>query len=1073
MLSATHNVPESPMSKLCRIIFPLLFGAATAQAQIAVTGLNTPVNQDFNTLAASGTANPASGLPAGWVMLEVDDNANTTYRAGDGASSTGDTYSFGTGTNAERAFGSLDTGSLQATIGASFVNNTGTTVTHLYLRYFGEMWRLGDPTRSDRLDFQYSLNATGLGNGSWVDVNALDVTTVSTAGVAGARNGNLDANRQLRFALISGLSIAPGQTFFLRWAPFDAFGSDDGLAIDDFELRAFDQVPAVVAVRPLAFIEGDTGSSTANVLVTLATPVSANVVFDAAAAGISADAGDFTPFAGVPGVIAAGSTSTNVAVNVLGDVTVEPAETLSLTIANVSTAVPLVVANASATVLLINDDPRSLISQIQGNGNTSPLNNTLVAFEGIVTGVGARSFFVQEEDAHADSDPMTSEGVFVFSNAPPATDVVAGARARVVGTVTEFARSPNSEKLTVTEIVSPIATVVSSGNPLPAPAALPTPSSANAIDAYERYEGMLVTLAGDYTVTGPTDGSMNDSTGLPTQFGSIFVTPLAAPRPFREPGSDLLDLLSDLPTPCARPCYDSNEEVISVDTDDLLTPALEIDVGQGISNVRGPLHFDFGSYLIAQDPFTALAVTGSAKTPVAAPPANSRQITIGSYNLQRLYDDVDDATDPDQEPMISAAGLELRFSKMSAQMRDYLRLPDILAVVEVENLAVLVRLAERINLDAGADNPQYGACLVDGPGFGALDVGFLVKQRPVYSGGPPRVQVALGACNQILGNATHVDPRDGSVDLTYDRPPLRLNATIHDANGQSFAVSVIANHFLSLLSVSDNTPDGASTDGERGRVKRRDQAEELAAYIHTAQAGNPSTRFVVLGDFNAFQFNDSYGDIIGGLAGTPAPAADQLTPVGDFLSGNLSVLTLEVPAADRYSYVESGVAQTLDHVLINPAMASDTLARSVHHARINAEFANGRRALAGDPRRASDHDPVIAYFDIAAFNAAPATVGTLSAQAGIETMPLSIATAAGFSDADGDLLSYSVNALPSALAINPATGEISGTPGVGSASGSPYTVEVTATDPFGVSAMQSFQLTITPLSDGIFLDSFE
>jgi hypothetical protein len=38
---------------------------------------------------------------------------------------TGDTYSFGAASNTERAFGGLQSGSLNPTIGAAFTNNTG------------------------------------------------------------------------------------------------------------------------------------------------------------------------------------------------------------------------------------------------------------------------------------------------------------------------------------------------------------------------------------------------------------------------------------------------------------------------------------------------------------------------------------------------------------------------------------------------------------------------------------------------------------------------------------------------------------------------------------------------------------------------------------------------------------------------------------------------------------------------------------------------------------------------------------------------------------------------------------
>jgi hypothetical protein len=51
------------------------------------------------------------------------------------------------------------------------------------------------------------------------------------------------ANRTTISATITGLSIANGATFFIRWTDTDASGSDDGLAIDDFSLTATAAVP--------------------------------------------------------------------------------------------------------------------------------------------------------------------------------------------------------------------------------------------------------------------------------------------------------------------------------------------------------------------------------------------------------------------------------------------------------------------------------------------------------------------------------------------------------------------------------------------------------------------------------------------------------------------------------------------------------------------------------------------------------------------------------------------------------------------------------------------------------------
>ena len=52
------------------------------------------------------------------------------------------------------------------------------------------LWHLGATANADRLDFQYSTNATSLINGTYTDVNALDLTTPNSSGTAGARDGN-------------------------------------------------------------------------------------------------------------------------------------------------------------------------------------------------------------------------------------------------------------------------------------------------------------------------------------------------------------------------------------------------------------------------------------------------------------------------------------------------------------------------------------------------------------------------------------------------------------------------------------------------------------------------------------------------------------------------------------------------------------------------------------------------------------------------------------------------------------------------------------------------------------------
>lgn len=134
------------------------------------------------------------------------------------------------------------------------------------------------------------------------------------------------------------------------------------------------------------------------------------------------------------------------------------------------------------------------IHTVQGNGPASPLAGNIVRIEGIVVGdfQGGSSgtngnkngFFVQEEDADADGDPLTSEGIFVFDGSSPSVNVANGDLVSVEGVVSEY----NG----LTQITSSSITVLSSGNPLPTATTLSLPIT-SPVD-FEAYEGMYVTF---------------------------------------------------------------------------------------------------------------------------------------------------------------------------------------------------------------------------------------------------------------------------------------------------------------------------------------------------------------------------------------------------------------------------------------------------------------------------------------------------------------------------------------------------------------------------------------------------
>lgn len=116
-----------------------------------------------------------------------------------------------------------------------------------------------------------------------------------------------------------------------------------------------------------------------------------------------------------------------------------------------------------ATVTPGDDQPTSaLIHTVQGSGSTAQSGS--FHFEGIVTAIlptwSPASFYIQEEDADADADMATSEGIFVASTTP----VTVGDKVSVNGTVQENSAAPSFDKAVIS---ASTISVISSGNSLP------------------------------------------------------------------------------------------------------------------------------------------------------------------------------------------------------------------------------------------------------------------------------------------------------------------------------------------------------------------------------------------------------------------------------------------------------------------------------------------------------------------------------------------------------------------------------------------------------------------------------
>ena len=101
-------------------------------------------------------------------------------------------------------------------------------------------------------------------------------------------------------------------------------------------------------------------------------------------------------------------------------------------------------------------------------------------------------------------------------------------------------------------------------------------------------------------------------------------------------------------------------------------------------------------------------------------------------------------------------------------------------------------------------------------------------------------------------------------------------------------------------------------------------------------------------------------------------------------------------------------------------------------------------------------------------NRPPERVGTLAALIiGVDDAAVSFDVAAAFRDPDGDRLSYSAT---SSVPLVAATAVSGSTVTVTSVAAGTATVTVTATDPSGLSATQSFRVTVTATATGSFID---
>ncbi|TDR41138.1 putative repeat protein (TIGR01451 family) [Tahibacter aquaticus] len=380
-------MPSTALPRLVRAwllisLLSCLPSLAFAQC-VSLTTLGSAVTQNFDTLSNTAGSTTNNLTITGWFLTESGGGArdNEQYGVDTGASTTGDMYSYGAAAATDRALGQLRSGTLIPLFGACFTNNTGSTLASLAVAYTGEEWRLGTAARTDTLAFEYSTTATDLVTGAWTGVTALNFVTPDTA-TAGAKNGNAAADRTALASTISGLSIANGASFWIRWNDTDASGADDGLAVDDFSLTP--QAPIALpnlSINDVILNEGNAGTTSFTFTVSLSAPAGpGGVTFDIATAdGTAVAPGDYVTKSLTSQTIPAGSSTYSFTVLANGDTTPETNETFFV---NVTAATGATVTDGQGQGTLVNDDaaPNLTINDVSLNeGNAGTTTFTFIA----------------------------------------------------------------------------------------------------------------------------------------------------------------------------------------------------------------------------------------------------------------------------------------------------------------------------------------------------------------------------------------------------------------------------------------------------------------------------------------------------------------------------------------------------------------------------------------------------------------------------------------------------------------------------------------------------------------------
>ena len=588
------------------------------------------------------------------------------------------------------------------------------------------------------------------------------------------------------------------------------------------------------------------------------------------------------------------------------------------------------------------------IAEIQGTGDTSPVNGQPVTTSGVVTAVyaagGFNGYYIQTPGTGGDSVGPASDAVFVFSSAT-VEQMAIGDYVRVTGDVTEY------NGLTEITVEAGMATVLDeTADPV-----LPVPDfTLPATDAErEAYEGMLVAPTGDYVVS---DTYALGGWGT-SAFGSIGLGldgPLVSPTDVAAPGSAAFDdVVADN---AARAVTLDDGQSARTESDaqvPYLTGAPDLRTGVGVTfNQPVIMDYRFGWAFQPTTPVTGNAdelVTfegGNTRESNAAPQDVGGDLEIATFNVLNYFTTLGADlpgctayTDRDGNPISVSGGCDARGAWDEANLlRQQDKIvaainaldADVVSLEEIENSAkfgqdrdaALATLVDALNEAAGTERWAFAPSPAELPDLAEEDV---IRTAFIYN--PATVELA--------GDSVVLT---GAEPFDIAREPL---AQVFTATGTDYQFLAVVNHFKSKGGDCGDLPQGCFDD------EREAQAAALTDFAQgVADAAGVEDVFL-LGDFNSYTEEDPIHVITG--AGYTNLSAGETTYVYDGAVGSLDHVFGNESGADRVTGVDVWNINSVESVL---------------HEYSRYNYFASDLFDAGSVFRSSDHDPILVGIDV-------------------------------------------------------------------------------------------------------------